>query len=94
MLVSGQLHNLRAALPHRERTPVSVAQEVWRTPEPAWMGREKSLTPAENCTTFPQMSSPQPSHYITLATPFCLIWLTKFSDHKTYHNHNSLPPAP
>jgi len=94
MLVSGQLHNLRAALPHRERTPVSVAQEVWRTPEPAWMGREKSLTPAENSTTFPQMSSPQPSHYITLATPFCLIWLTKFSDHKTYHNHNSLPPAP
>jgi len=38
MLVGGQLHKLEA-LPRRERTPVSVAQEVWRAPEPAWMGR-------------------------------------------------------
>jgi len=50
MLVSGKLHDL-AALPRRERIPVSIAQEVWRAPEPAWMGRERSLTPAENCTT-------------------------------------------
>ena len=92
MLVSGQLHDL-AALHHRERTPVSIAQEVWSAPEPAWMGRERSLTPAEDCTTFPHLSSPQPSHYITLATPFCLLLLTKFSDHKMYHNHNSLPSA-